>query len=145
MIAADILPPDILPHVTAGLNATTLVLLLLGFALIKSQHRALHRLVMLAAVAVSALFLIAYVTYHVTAPIFVFRGTGMVRPLYYALLVSHVVLATAVTPMIGVTVWRAVGGRFGPHRGLARWTLPIWLYVSASGIVVYALLYHIYR
>ncbi|MBC7953191.1 MAG: DUF420 domain-containing protein [Rhodospirillaceae bacterium] len=133
-----------LPHLTAGLNATALVLLLCGFALIKSGRRDLHRRVMLAAVGTSGLFLVAYMVYHATAPIFVFRGMGAVRPVYYTLLISHVVLAAAVTPMIALTVWRAVTGRFEPHRGLARWTLPIWLYVSATGIVVYALLYHVY-
>ncbi|MBC7905542.1 MAG: DUF420 domain-containing protein [Rhodospirillaceae bacterium] len=133
-----------LPHLTATLNAIALVLLLCGFALIKSGRRHLHRNVMLAAVGTSGLFLLAYVIYHATAPIFEFRGTGAVRPVYYTLLISHVVLAAAVTPMIAVTVWRAVSGQFAPHRGLARWTLPIWLYVSATGIVVYALLYHVY-
>lgn len=134
----------ILPHVTVSLNAATLALLIAGFALVRSGRRAMHRRVMLAAVAVSALFLVVYVVYHLTAPIFVFRGAGWVRPAYYALLISHVVLAALVTPMIGLTVWRALAGRFEIHRALARWTLPVWLYVSASGIVVYALLYHVY-
>lgn len=133
-----------LPHVTAGLNAAALVLLLIGFGLIRSNRRDLHRAFMLAAMGVSALFLAAYVVYHATAPIFEFRGTGAVRPLYYTLLVSHVVLAMAVTPMIGLTAWRAVTGRFDRHRALARWTLPIWLYVSVTGVIVYALLYHVY-
>lgn len=134
-----------LPHLTAGLNATALVLLLTGFSLIRSGHRRLHRGVMLAAVGVSGLFLLAYVTYHLTQPIFVFRGQGAIRPVYYTLLISHVLLAALVAPMIAVTLWRALAGRFEPHRGLARWTLPVWLYVSASGILVYAMLYHLYR
>lgn len=134
----------VLPHVTAALNATALLLLLAGFALIRRGRRLPHRRIMLAAVATSGLFLVAYVIYHATAPIFVFRGQGAVRPVYYTLLVSHVVLAAAVTPMIGVTLWRALAGRFASHRGLARWTLPVWLYVSVSGIVVYAMLYHLY-
>lgn len=133
-----------LPHVTAGLNAVALVLLLCGFALIRSGRRDLHRRFMLAAVGTSGLFLVAYIVYHATAPIFVFRGQGAVRPVYYTLLISHVVLAAAVTPMIAATLWRAVSGRIQPHRGLARWTLPIWLYVSATGVLVYALLYHVY-
>lgn len=133
-----------LPHLTAGLNAVALVLLLCGFALVRSGRRDLHRRFMLAAVGTSGLFLVAYVIYHATAPIFVFRGEGAVRPVYYTLLISHVVLAAAVTPMIAMTLWRAVTGRFEPHRGLARWTLPIWLYVSLTGVVVYALLYHVY-
>lgn len=134
----------VLPHVTAALNTVALVLLLAGFALIRTGRRALHRRVMLAAVATSGLFLLAYVIYHATAPIFVFRGQGAVRPVYYTLLVSHVVLAAAVAPLIALTLWRALSGRFAVHRGLARWTLPLWLYVSVSGIVVYLLLYHLY-
>lgn len=134
----------ILPHVTAGLNAAALMLLVAGFALVRSGRRELHKRVMLAAVATSGLFLVAYLIYHATAPIFVFRGEGAVRPFYYALLISHVVLAAAVTPMIGLTLWRAMHGRYETHRGLARWTLPVWLYVSVSGVAVYALLYHVY-
>lgn len=134
----------LLPHVTAALNAVALALLLCGFALIRSGRRDTHRKVMLAAVAASGLFLLVYLVYHATAPIFVFRGQGPVRPFYYALLISHVVLAAAVTPLIALTLWRALTGRFEVHRGLARWTLPIWLYVSVSGIAVYAMLYHLY-
>lgn len=134
----------ILPHVTASLNAVALALLLAGFALIRSGRRDTHRKVMLAAVGTSGLFLVFYLVYHFTAPIFVFRGEGAVRPVYYALLISHVVLAALVTPMIAVTLWRALKGRFEVHRGLARWTLPVWLYVSVTGIVVYAMLYHLY-
>lgn len=133
-----------LPHVTASLNAVALSLLVAGFAMVRTGRRDLHRALMLAAVATSFLFLIAYLIYHFTAPIFVFRGEGWVRPAYYALLISHVVLAALVTPMIGLTLWRAMTGRFEVHRGLARWTLPIWLYVSATGIIVYLLLYHVY-
>lgn len=136
-------PAQVLPHVTASLNLVALTLVLAGFVLIRRGSRGAHRLVMLAAVAVSGLFLVAYLTYHFTAPIFVFRGQGWLRPAYYALLVSHVVLAALVTPMIALTLWRALAGRIGSHRGLARWTLPVWVYVSASGVAVYALLYHV--
>ncbi len=134
----------ILPHVTASLNALALMLLLAGFILVRRGRRTAHRTVMLAAVAVSGLFLLAYMAYHVTAPIFVFKGQGWVRPAYYALLVSHVVLAALIAPLVGMTLWRALRGRFDVHRGLARVTLPLWLYVSASGVVVYTLLYHVY-
>lgn len=132
-----------LPHLTAGLNALALVLMLGGFLLVKSGRPDLHRRLMLAAVATSGLFLVAYLAHHAVNPIFVFRGSDGARPFYYSLLVSHVVLAALVTPMIGVTVWRALAGRIAPHRGLARWTLPVWLYVSATGILVYLLLYHL--
>jgi uncharacterized membrane protein YozB (DUF420 family) len=134
----------ILPHVTAVLNASALACLLAGFACIRAGRRDLHRKAMLAAVGTSALFLAFYLLYHFTAPIFVFRGSGAVRPVYYALLISHVVLAALVAPFILVVLRRALAGRFQPHQRLARWTLPVWLYVSVSGIVVYAMLYHIY-
>jgi len=135
----------LLPHVTAGLNALAVILLLTGFTLIRLRRHAAHRVVMTAAVGTSCLFLVAYLTYHFTAPVFVFRGGGLVRPLYYLLLVSHVVLALAVAPMVAVTVLRARAGALARHRALARWTLPVWLYVSITGIVVYVLLYHVYR
>jgi uncharacterized membrane protein YozB (DUF420 family) len=90
----------------------------------------------------SVLFLIAYLTYHFTQPIVVFRGQGWVRPVYYALMISHVVLAMVVTPMVLLTFVRGLRGRFERHRPLARWTLPLWLYVSVTGIVVYIMLYH---
>ncbi|MEW5729388.1 MAG: DUF420 domain-containing protein [Pseudomonadota bacterium] len=134
---------QILPHVTASLNALALVLLLAGFTLVRRGDRAAHRRFMLAAVGVSGLFLLAYLAYHFTAPIFVFRGQGWLRPAYYTLLVSHVVLAAVAAPLIGLTLWRALTGRIEIHRGLARWTLPLWLYVSASGVLVYVLLYHV--
>jgi putative membrane protein len=133
----------LLPHLTAALNAAALVLLLAGFALIRSGQRRLHRRTMLAAVVVSALFLAAYLLYHATAPIFVFRGEGAIRPVYYTVLVSHVILAAAVTPMIALTLVRALRGHVDAHRALARWTWPVWVYVSLSGILVYVMLYHL--
>ncbi|CAA7623019.1 DUF420 domain-containing protein [Magnetospirillum sp. SS-4] len=132
-----------LPHVTASLNAIALCFLVAGFILIRAGRRDLHRRAMLAAVATSGLFLVVYVVYHFAAPIFVFRGTGAIRPVYYALLISHVILAALVTPMIVLTLVRALKGRIAPHKGIARWTLPIWLYVSVTGIIVYVMLYRI--
>jgi uncharacterized membrane protein YozB (DUF420 family) len=136
---------SILPHVTAGLNAVACVLLLVGFTMIKSQHKLAHRFVMTAAVATSVLFLVAYVLHHFTAPVFVFPGQGIIRPIYFTMLVSHVGLAVLVTPMVALTFVRARRGDFTLHRGLARWTFPVWLYVSVTGIIIYLLLYHIYR
>ncbi len=133
-----------LPHVTAALNATALAFLLTGYVFIRTGQRERHRKAMLAAVGASGLFLAFYIVYHFTAPIFVFRGTGAVRPVYYALLISHVALAAAVAPMVILTLWRGLSGAFPRHKGLARWTLPLWTYVSVSGIVVYAMLYHLY-
>ncbi|MDR3440283.1 DUF420 domain-containing protein [Telmatospirillum sp.] len=135
----------VLPHLTAGLNALAGLLLLIGVTLIRLGHRRAHRLVMTAAVTTSALFLLAYILHHLTAPVFVFSGHGVIRPIYFAMLVSHVALATVVTPMVAITFLRARRGAFVQHRRLARWTFPVWLYVSLTGVAVYVLLYHIYR
>ena len=134
----------ILPHVTASLNALTAVLLLLAYGFIRTDRRAAHRFTMLCAVASSALFLVCYLVYHFTAPIFVFPGQGLIRSAYYTLLISHVALSLVMLPMILVTVRRGLGGQPERHRALARFTFPIWLYVSFSGIAVYVMLYHVY-
>lgn len=134
-----------LPHLTAALNATALVLMLVGFTLVRRGRRDLHRRFMLGAVAASVLFLAAYAAHHAVNPIFAYPGGGPARTAYYTLLISHVVLAALVAPLVGVTVWRALAGRVERHRGLARWTLPLWLYVSVTGIAVYLLLYHLPR
>lgn len=133
-----------LPHLNALLNGITIVLLIAAWRLIRRGHVAAHRATMLGAIGVSAIFLASYLVYHFSAPIFVFRGEGIARPIYYAFLISHVVLAAIATPMILATAWR--GLRYGDarHRVLARWTWPLWMYVSASGVLVYVLLYHIY-
>ena len=99
---------------------------------------------MISAMAVSAVFLVCYVIYHFTAPIFVFPGTGWTVSAYYTLLISHVILATIVAPMVATTAWRALNGSFHRHKAIARWTLPIWLYVTVTGVVIYAILYHVY-
>jgi putative membrane protein len=134
----------VLPHVTAALNALACLLLLTGFALIRLGRRAAHRAVMTAAVVTSALFVVSYLLHHFTAPLFAFPGRGLIRPVYFAMLASHVVLAAVAAPMVIVTFRRARRGAFELHRGLARWTLPVWLYVSVTGIAVYLLLYHVY-
>lgn len=133
-----------LPHITAFLNAVSLAFLVTGFVHIRAGRKDSHRKAMLGAVGASALFLAFYVVYHFAAPIFVFRGTGVVRPIYYALLISHVLLAAVVAPMVALTLVRALKGQFELHPKIARWTLPLWLYVSITGIVVYLMLYHIY-
>lgn len=133
-----------LPHVNAILNTVTIVLLVAAYWLVRNNRIEAHRKVMLGALTVSALFLASYLTYHFTAPIFVFRGDGLVRSVYYTLLVSHVVLAAVATPMILVTAWRGLKRADARHRALARWTWPVWMYVSVSGVAVYAMLYHIY-
>jgi uncharacterized membrane protein YozB (DUF420 family) len=134
----------VLPHVNAALNALSTVLLIIGFALIRSGNREIHRKVMLSALVVSAVFLVSYLTYHFTAPTFVFPGTGWTRPVYFALLISHVVLATIVTPMVIVTAYRALKGTFDRHKAIARWTIGAWLYVTVTGVMIYVILYHVY-
>lgn len=133
----------VLPHVNAALNAITTVLLVIGLTMARAGRPEVHRPVMAAALVTSALFLASYLVYHATAPIFVFTGQGWTRPVYYALLISHVVLAAVVTPMIALTAWRGARGAIGRHRPLARWTMPIWLYVSVTGVVIYIVLYHL--
>ncbi len=135
---------EILPHVNAVLNTVSTILLLIGFMMIRSGRREAHKKVMLSAIAVSAVFLVFYLIYHFSAPIFVFPGTGWTVPVYYTMLVSHVILATIVTPMVVVTAWRALHGRFDRHKTIARWTLPIWLYVTVTGVLIYVILYHVY-
>lgn len=135
---------SVLPHITAFLNAVSLIFLVTGFIHIRAGRKEQHRRAMSRAVIASALFLVFYLIYHFAAPIFVFRGQGVVRPIYYTLLVSHVTLAAVVAPMVAVTLSRALRGQFDLHPRVARWTLPLWLYVSATGIIVYLMLYHIY-
>ncbi len=134
----------VLPHVNAVLNAVSTILLVIGFTLIRTGRRELHRRVMSAALIVSAVFLVSYLTYHFTAPIFVFPGTGWTVPAYYALLISHVLLAVASVPLVSVTVYRALKGTFDRHKVIARWTIGVWLYVTVTGVVIYAILYHVY-
>ena len=130
-----------LPAVNATLNALSGILLLIGYARIKSGNRASHRLWMLSAFASSALFLVFYVIYHAQVGSVPFTRTGIVRPIYFTILLTHVVLAAVVLPMILVTLRRGLTGQFGRHRALARWTFPIWMYVSVTGVLVYVLLY----
>ena len=144
-----------LPHINATLNVLSTVLLICGFGLIRLGRRDAHRQVMTAALATSAVFLVSYVIYHFNAPVFVFPGQGWVRPLYFGMLISHVVLATAITPLVLMTAIRAFKGFandpsladsnvFASHRAVARWTLPIWIYVTITGVAVYVILYHVY-
>lgn len=138
----DIVPE--LPHINASLNAAASVLLVIGRIQIARRRIAAHRLAMLGAIGISVLFLISYIWYHVSAPIFVFRGQGLVRPIYYALLISHVVLAVVAAPLVLATLWRGLRREDARHRRWARWTWPLWMYVSVSGVVVYLMLYRIY-
>ena len=130
-----------LPALNALLNTTAAALLAWGWTLIRRGHREKHRRVMLAAFATSVLFLASYLVYHAQAGSVRFQKTGPIRTVYLTILLTHTVLAAAVAPLALVTLTRALKGRFESHRAIARWTLPIWLYVSVTGVVVYLMLY----
>jgi uncharacterized membrane protein YozB (DUF420 family) len=130
-----------LPGVNAALNASAAVLLGTGWLLVRRRRIAAHRRAMLGAFACSALFLVSYLVYHARVGSVRFPGTGTARTVYLAILASHTVLAAAVPVLALVTLSRALAARFDRHRRIARWTLPIWLYVSATGVVVYWMLY----
>ncbi len=131
-----------LPAVNATLNGTNAVLLVTGFLFIRRRAVRAHMTTMIAAFGLSTLFLISYVTYHAQAGSHRFTGLGVVRVVYFAVLISHVVLAAIIVPLVLVTLHRAWRGDFARHRRIARWTFPIWLYVSVTGVVVYVMLYH---
>lgn len=133
-----------LPAVNAGLNAATFVLLTAGFVLIKRGRVAAHKACMLAAVVTAIVFLTSYVIYHVNVGATTFQHHGWIRWTYFAILISHTVLAVANVPMVIVTLRRAFGGRFEAHKRIARWTLKLWWYVSITGILVYFILYQWY-
>jgi putative membrane protein len=132
-----------LPVLNAALNGTCAVLLVGGWLAIRRRRVTLHRACMLAACVVSALFLVSYVTYHYLAGSRPFGGQGWLRALYFPLLVSHVVLAAVMVPFVLTTAYRALSGQFARHVSIARRTLPLWLYVSVTGVLVYVLLYHL--
>jgi putative membrane protein len=130
-----------LPAVNATLNGISGILLLIGYLLIRARKIDLHRRVMIAAFTTSSLFLVCYIVYHAQVGSVRFVRQGFVRPLYFTILITHVTLAALVLPMAIVTLSRGLKGRYPRHRAIARWTLPIWLYVSVTGVLVYVLLY----
>ena len=130
-----------LTAVNASLNALSGVLLLCGYTLMRQRKIALHRRFMIAAFASSVVFLICYVVYHAQVGSVPFPRHGFVRPLYFTILLTHVVLAASVPPLAIITLTRGLQGRYPQHRRIARWTFPIWLYVSITGVLVYVLLY----
>ncbi len=139
--------PDlsIFPAINATLNGTSAVLLVVAHRLIKRGSVAAHRVVMLTAVATSTLFLISYLYYHAHVGSMHFQGHGWSRPVYFSILISHTILAAAIVPLVIITLSRALRGRFDRHRAIARWTYPVWLYVSVTGVVIYVMLYHLFR
>ena len=130
-----------LPAVNASLNAIAGTLLAIGYLRIRARRIGQHRVCMVAAFTASCLFLISYVVYHAQVGSVPFTRRGFVRPLYFTILVTHVTLAVVIVPMAIITLSRALKARFTQHRRIARWTLPIWLYVSVTGVLVYVLLY----
>lgn len=132
-----------LPPVNAALNGVAAVLLATGYVFVRRGNVARHRACMVSALVVSALFLVSYVVYHFQAGSRPFTGTGPVRFVYFFVLITHVVLAALNVPLVLITVSRAVRGEFERHRAIARWTYPVWLYVSISGVAVYLMLYRL--
>jgi uncharacterized membrane protein YozB (DUF420 family) len=131
----------IFPVLNASLNGASTVLLITGRWLIAQRRIAAHRLVMLTAVVTSSLFLISYLYYHYHVGSVRFQGTGWSRPVYFTILISHVILAAVIVPLVVVTLTCALRDRFDKHRAIARWTFPLWLYVSVTGVLVYFMLY----
>ena len=130
-----------LPTLNAALNGTSAVLLSCGYAMIRQRRIGAHRAFMISAWAVSVMFLASYTVYHAFAGSKPYQGGGALRVVYFAILVTHIVLAAAVLPLAITTLVRALARRFDAHARIARWTLPIWLYVSVTGVVVYWMLY----
>lgn len=131
-----------LPALNALLNATSAALLVAGYLNIRRGRREAHRRLMLAAFATSVVFLTSYLVLRYHAGVTHFTGQGWIRPVYFAILLSHTLLAAGMLPLVLVTLGRALRGRFDLHARIARWTLPVWLYVSVTGVLVYLILYH---
>ncbi|HLU25917.1 MAG TPA: DUF420 domain-containing protein [Longimicrobiales bacterium] len=130
-----------LPHLNAGFNAVSALLLGTGYLQLRRGRRSAHRTCMVAALGFSGLFLASYLVYHFHVGSVRFTGDGWIRTLYFTILTSHTICAMAIVPLVAVTLYRAVTGQYERHRAVARWTLPAWLYVCVSGVAVYLLLY----
>jgi len=135
---------SVLPHLNATLNASSFVLLSSGYFFIRRGRVLAHRRCQLGALTASILFLISYVVYHQHHGTTRFLGEGVARPIYFTILTTHTVLAVVIVPFVIITLRRALRGDFVRHRAIARWTLPMWLYVSITGVLVYVMLYHLY-
>ena len=134
---------SILPTLNAFLNGTSAVLLTVGYIFIRLRKVTAHKTCMVTAFGVSSLFLVSYLIYHYQAGSVPFGGRGWIRPVYFTLLISHIVLAACIVPLALVTIYRAWSEQFEKHMRIARWTLPLWLYVSVTGVIVYWMLYHL--
>lgn len=133
-----------LPHFQAILNTSAALLLGVGYYYIRNENRNSHRLCMATALVISTIFMASYLTYHAEVGYLPFKGQGIIRPFYFTLLASHVILAAVIVPMVLSTVFFALRGNFNIHPRLARWTLPLWFYVSVSGVLIYILGFHVY-
>lgn len=138
----DIIP--YIPHTLAILNTLSATLVSIGYINIRKQNKAVHKTCMISALAVSTVFMIFYLYYHAKVGYIPFAGQGDIRYLYFSLLASHVILAAIVFPMVLITATLAFRSKFTTHKRIARWTLPIWLYVSVSGVAIYVMSFHIY-
>lgn len=130
----------ILPALNASLNFSTAILLCVGHYFIRREQVRSHRLCMITAFVLSSLFLISYVTYHSMAAETHFGGEGIIRPVYFFILITHIILAAVIVPLVLITLTRALRGRFEQHKRIARWTFPLWLYVAVTGVIVYLML-----
>jgi uncharacterized membrane protein YozB (DUF420 family) len=135
---------SIFPKINATLNACSAALLMIGHTLISRGKIAAHRAVMISAFVSSSIFLAFYLYYHAHVGSVHFRGTGWARPVYFMILTSHTILAAVIVPLVLVTLARGLRGNYGRHRVIARWTYPLWLYVSVTGVVIYLMLYRIF-
>ena len=135
---------SLLPTLNAVLNGTSAVLLSVGYRFIRRKQVQAHRMCMGAAVITSSIFLVSYLYYHAHVGSVRFQGVGWVRPVYFTILISHTLLAASLLVLVPITLARALRERFDRHRALARWTLPIWMYVSVTGVVIYLMLYHLF-
>ena len=139
-----------LPHINALLNATSGIFLITGYVLIRRRKTNAHRRSMIAAFIASIIFLISYVLYHSLLAYYLgqgptkFKGEGMIRPVYFFILITHTFLAIIIVPFVIITLRRGLKGNYDKHRRIARWTFPLWLYVSVTGVIVYLMLYQIY-
>ena len=142
LVVADYI--SYLPHLNACLNGTSAVLLFTGYTFIRARNVIAHRACQTAALVVSLVFLASYLTYHFNHGATRFQGTGFARPIYFTILTTHTILAIVIVPLVTLTFYRAVKGDFARHRRIARITLPLWLYVCVTGVIVYLMLYQIY-
>jgi uncharacterized membrane protein YozB (DUF420 family) len=136
-----LVPLSYFPSVNAALNAASALLLSAGYLFIRSKRVKAHKICMVSAFTTSTLFLISYLIYHYQVGSVPFKAQGWIRALYFTILTSHIVLAAAIVPLVLITLTRALKGNFDRHKRIARWTLPLWLYVSLTGVIVYVMLY----